>query len=103
MATLRVELEVRDYELWRSAFDKDAGGRERSGVRRYRIFRPVDNEHEVMLDLDFDSTADAAAFLDILRTKVWPSPEKAPAKIGDPRTHILEMVEAREYRGPAGG
>lgn len=103
MATLRVELEVRDYELWRSAFDKDAGGRERSGVRRYRIFRPVDNEHEVMLDLDFDSTTDAAAFLDILRTKVWPSPEKAPAKIGDPRTHILEMVEAREYRGPAGG
>ena len=37
-----------------SAFDKDAGGRERSGMRRYRIFRPVDNHHEVMLDLDFD-------------------------------------------------
>ena len=31
-ATLRVELEVRDYDLWRSAFDKDAGGRERSGA-----------------------------------------------------------------------
>lgn len=97
MTTLRVELEVRDYDLWRSAFEKDSGGRERSGARRYRIFRPVDNEHEVMLDLDFDSEADAGAFLDTLRTKVWPSREKAPAKVGEPKTHILEMVDAREY------
>jgi hypothetical protein len=49
-----VELQIRDHGLWRSALDKDAGGRERSGMRRYRIFRPVDNDHEVMLDLDFD-------------------------------------------------
>jgi hypothetical protein len=103
MTTLRIELEVRDYDLWRTAFEKDAGGRERSGARRYRIFRPVDNEHEVMLDLDFDSAADAGAFLDILRAKVWPSPEVAPAKIGEPKTHILDMVEAREYRGQTGG
>ena len=49
MATLRVELEVRDYGLWRGAFDKDAGRRKRSGMRRYRIFRPVDNDHECCL------------------------------------------------------
>lgn len=97
MTTLRVELQVRDYDMWRSAFEKDAGGRKRSGARRYRIFRPVDNDHEVMLDLDFDSAADAGAFLDTLRTKVWPSQEKAPAKVGEPETHILEMVDAREY------
>jgi hypothetical protein len=103
MTTLRVELEVRDYDSWRSAFEKDAGGRESSGARRFRIFRPVDDEHQVMLDLDFDTTTDAEAFLDILRAKVWPSPDRAPAKIGEPKTHILEMVEVREYRGPAGG
>lgn len=97
MATLRIELQVRDYDLWRSAFEKDAGGRERSGARRYRIFRPADSEHEVMLDIDFDSAADAGAFLDTLRTKVWPSREKSPAKIGEAKTHILEMVDAREY------
>ena len=41
MATLHVELDVRDYDLWREAFGRDAGGRQKSGVRRYRIFRPV--------------------------------------------------------------
>jgi len=44
MSTLRVELEVRDYDVWRNAFAQDAGGRERNGARRYRIFRPVDDE-----------------------------------------------------------
>ena len=44
MGTLRVELQVRDYDLWRGAFARDAGGRQRSGVRRYRIFRPVDDQ-----------------------------------------------------------
>ncbi len=97
MDTLRVELEVRDYGLWRSAFDKDAGGRERSGVRRYRIFRPVDDDHEVMLDLDFDTAADAGAFLDILQTKVWPSSDKAPAIVGAPTTRILQVADAHEY------
>ena len=97
MATLRVELEVRDYDLWRSAFEKDAGGRERSGARRYRIFRPVDNEHAVMLDVDFDSPEAAGVFLDTLRAEVWPSRDKAPAKVGEPKTHILEMVDARDY------
>ncbi|WP_457965940.1 hypothetical protein M1E17_05310 [Arthrobacter sp. D1-29] len=97
MATLRIDLEVRDYDLWRNAFEKDAGGRQRSGARSYRIFRPVDNEHRVMLDIDFDSVQNAGTFLDILRTKVWPSPEKSPAKMGEATTHILEMVDAREY------
>jgi hypothetical protein len=96
-ATLRVELEVRDYDRWRSAFDKDAGGRERSGARRYRVFRPVDDEHEVMLDLDFDTAEEARGFLDILRHDVWPSPEKAPAKVGEPKTRIIDLVDSYEY------
>lgn len=96
-ATLRVELKVRDYDLWRSAFDKDAGGRERSGARRYRIFRPVENEHEVMLDLDFDTATKASAFLEIMRNEVWPSPEKAPAKVGAPETRIIDLVDSHEY------
>ncbi len=95
--TLRVQLEVRDYDLWRSAFDKDAGGRERNGTRRYRIFRPVDDEHQVMLDLDFDDAAAANGFLKILRRDVWPSPEKAPAKVGAAQTSIIELLDSHEY------
>jgi hypothetical protein len=96
--TLRVELEVRDYDLWRGAFEKDAGGRARSGARRYRIFRPVDDEHRVMVDLDFDTTAAADAFLTIMRNEVWPDRDKAPAKVGAPTTHVIELVESEEYR-----
>lgn len=97
MATLRIELQVRDYELWRNAFEKDAAGRERSGAQGYRIFRPAEQDHVVMLDIDFGSAAEAGAFLNTLRTKVWPSSEKSPAKMGEAKTLILEMVEAREY------
>lgn len=97
MSTLRVELEVRDYEVWRNAFAQDAGGRQRNGARRYRIFRPVDDERKVMLDVDFDTPEDAGRFLAVMKRDVWPSPDKAPAKIGAPRTHILEMVDNEEY------
>lgn len=50
-----------------------------------------------MLDLDFDSTEQAEGFLEIMRTEVWPSPEKAPAKVGTPQTRIVELVESVEY------
>jgi len=50
-----------------------------------------------MLDLDFDTTADAGAFLETLRTKVWPSPDMAPAKVGAPTTRILQVVDVHEY------
>jgi hypothetical protein len=97
MTTLRVELQVRDYDLWREAFEGDAGGRQRSGMRRYRIFRPTDDAKCVMLDADFDSAQQAEGFLEIMRTKVWPDPKKAPAKVGTPQTRIVELVESREY------
>lgn len=97
MSTLRVELEVRDYDTWRDAFAKDAAGRQRNGARRYRIFRPVDDARKVMIDVDFDTPADADSFLGIMKREVWPSPDKAPAKVGEPRTHILEMVESEDY------
>ncbi len=92
-------MKVRDYDMWRQAFEGDAGGRERSGVRRYRIFRPVDVHDQVLLDLDFDSRKEAEGFLTILREEVWTSAEKAPAKLGIPETRIVELVESEEYAG----
>ena len=35
VATLRLEIEVRDYDLWRGAFERDAGGRQQAGMRCY--------------------------------------------------------------------
>ena len=50
-----------------------------------------------MVDLDFDTAKEAQGFLEILRTQVWPSPEKAPAKTGTPTTRIVELVDSHEY------
>ena len=97
MATLRIDLEVKDYDLWRTAFGKDAGGRGRHGARRHRIFQAADDEHRVSLDIDFSTVGEAEQFLTVLRDRVWPSPDRAPAKIGAPSARIIEMVEAEDY------
>jgi hypothetical protein len=98
MATLRIDLEVQDYHLWRTAFGKDAGGRGRHGARRHRIFQAAGDERRVSSDIDFSTMAEAERFLTVLRDEVWPSPDKAPAKIGAPAARIIEMVEAEDYR-----
>ncbi len=95
--TMKIELEVRDYNLWRQAFAQDRAGRAAHGMRRYRIYRPVDDEKRVMIDSDWDAAASAQRFLDVMRAQVWPDPEKAPAKVGQPRTVITELVETHEY------
>jgi hypothetical protein len=66
-------------------------------MRRYRIFRPVDDERRVLLDGDFDDAASAQQFLEAMRTQVWPDPQKAPAKVGQPKIIIANLVETHEY------
>ena len=97
MVTLRVRLMVHDYNMWRAAFDKDAGGREAHGCTGYRIFRPTDDDNRVELDLDFESATQAETFLGVLRNEVWPSSDKAPAKVGAPETSTLELMESHSY------
>lgn len=40
---LRIEHRVPDYDQWKQAFDNDPVGRERMGVRRYRVLRSLDD------------------------------------------------------------
>jgi hypothetical protein len=98
MATLRIDLKVRDFDMWRDAFGKDAGGRGRHGARRHRIFRAAGDDRRVTLDIDFDTPSEADSFLRVLRNDVWSSSEKAPAKVGTPSAQIIDLVESHEYR-----
>jgi hypothetical protein len=66
-------------------------------VRRYRTFRPVDNDHQAHLDLDFDTMKATGGCLDILRNEVWPSPDTAPAKVGTPSARIIDLVQGHDY------
>ena len=97
MATLRIDIEVRDFDMWRDAFGKDAGGRGEHGARCHRIFRAVGDEGKVTVDIDFDTPSEADAFLTVLRNDVWSSADKAPAKVGKPSAQIIDLVESQEY------
>ena len=96
MATLRIEHSISDFDTWKGAFDRFSGIRQNSGVRRHRIFRPVDDPSYIMLDLDFDQVGAAEAFLAILRRDVWGSSDASPALVGSPQARIIEMAESNE-------
>jgi hypothetical protein len=87
MATLHIEHRITDFDTWASAFNRFADARRDGGVRGYRVLRPVDEPAYVVIDLDFDSTGQANAFLDFLKTSVWVD---APALVGTPETMVLE-------------
>jgi len=86
---LRIEHPVPDYDAWKAAFDADPAGRARSGVRDFRVLRPVDDEHHVMVDLEFDTPAEAEAMLASLRA-LWKRVEGT--LITHPSARIVEMV-----------
>jgi hypothetical protein len=94
MTTLHIEHPISDFATWKAAFDRFAAVRQQSGVRGHRIQQPVDDPQYIVVDLDFDSAVEAARFLEFLETRIWSSPESSPALAGDPRTAILEPVEA---------
>ena len=94
MAILRIEHPVVDYARWKQAFDSDPVGRERSGVRRYRVMRAVDDPNDVMIDLEFDTREEAEALLAAMRV-VWD--RVAGTLVTSPRARIVEAVEARAY------
>jgi hypothetical protein len=94
MFVLHIEHPIRDFSVWKQAFDNDPAGRQRSGVRRYQIFRPIDDPKYVVIDLEFDSSNAAETFLGVMR-QVWQSPQAAPALGGTPQTRIVEIVESK--------
>jgi hypothetical protein len=94
MTILRIEHPVGDYEAWKAAFDADPVGRERSGVRRYQILRPIDDPNYVMIDLEFDTVDEAETLLASMRV-IWDRVQGT--FMSDPRARIVGPVETAEY------
>jgi hypothetical protein len=91
MPTLHIEHKITDYATWSNAFSSFADARRQAGVRHEQIRRATDDERWVVIDLDFDTTEEAGAFLGFLRANVWGTP-LAPALVGAPAAKILEEV-----------
>ncbi len=94
MILLHIEHPVPDFEAWKAAFDSDPVGRQKSGVRRYRVLRPVDNPNYAIIDLEFDSVNQAESLLAAMQ-QVW---QRVGGTImHDPQWRISEVVETRDY------
>jgi hypothetical protein len=89
MATLRIEHPITDFGTWRTAFGRFDGARADGGVLAARIYRPIDDDTYVLIDLDFATADQAQRFAQFLRTRVWPVSDNAPALAGTPVTRIL--------------
>ena len=95
MYLVRIEHPIPDFVAWKKAFDSDPVGREKSGVRRYRVLRPIDDPKYVMVDLEFDSSSEAETFHGAMRD-LWRGAE-AKGLIARPQARIVEAVESKEY------
>ena len=94
MVVLQVEHPVADFDAWKLAFDQDPVNRQQSGVRRYRVLRPVNQPDFAIIELEFDGLAQAEAMRDALQDH-WRTLEAA--LMHGPETRIVEIVEIVEF------
>jgi hypothetical protein len=90
MFTLSIEHAISDFATWKQAFDRFAEARQKAGVVRRRIRRPVDDPHYLVIELDFDAQENADNFRQFLHDVVWTNRDASPALAGAPTSRILE-------------
>ena len=96
MPTLQLEHAVKDFAMWKAAFDRDPIDRRGLGVRRHRVFRPTDDPNYVVVELEFETVDEAQACWNALN-ELWGAGEAAPALSGAPRVRIVDTVEDQQY------
>ena len=93
MAVVRIEHSVPSFDKWKQAFDRDPADRKGSGVRRYQILRLQNEPNYVMIDLEFDNSAEAEAFVQKMQ-RIWDGPAKGVML--NPRARIADFVEGKD-------
>ncbi len=93
MPILRIEHAVPDFSGWKRAFDSDPADRKGSGVRRYQVFRSIEDPNYVLIDLEFDTLSDAEGLLTKMR-RVWSGDGQKVMR--NPQARIVETVETIE-------
>ena len=68
-------------------------------MRRYQVYRPVDDPNFIAVDLEFDARDQAEAFKAGLE-ELWRSPQAAAALGGIPRARIVDVVETQGILTP---
>src|SRR5206468_1670015 len=89
---------VHDFDEWLTTFNSFAAFRTEGGVNALTVRRGVDDPNFVAVDLQFDTTDRARAFLHRLESEVWPN---TPLLESPPATWILESVGDEFPRVPS--
>jgi hypothetical protein len=95
MILLHIEHTVADFDGWKASFDTYEEFRQKSGVKRYRVSRPVDNPNFAMIDLEFDSLSEAEILLAGVQ-QVWQRVNGT--LINDPQWRFSEVVQTKEFQ-----
>jgi len=90
---------VSDFSEWKKLFDSDPLGREASGVRRVSIERPVDDDHTVIGELEFDSRGEAETFASRLE-EIWKG--SAGGTVSNAGYRVTEVVEQQQFGSESG-
>jgi hypothetical protein len=93
MASLHIEHPITDLATWVEAFTAIGEIRRRAGVTAEAVRHPEGDDRYVVVDLEFDTSEHAHAFLHFLETQIWAVPENAPALAGTPEARVLETVQ----------
>jgi hypothetical protein len=95
MILLHIEHTVMDFDNWKASFDSYEEFRQKSGVCRYRVSRPVDNANYAVIDLEFDTLGQAEALLANVQ-QVWQRVDGTLIK--DPQWRFSQVVEEKELQ-----
>ena len=90
MYVIRIEHPVPDYDGWRRAFDSDPLDRKGAGVRRFKVFRSVEDPNHVLIDLELQTLREAEALLSTLHA-MWGRVEGTV--MSNARAQIISQVE----------
>lgn len=93
MPTLHIEHRITDLATWLAAFHGFGATRRQAGVTAETVRHLHGDERFIVIDLEFDTSEGAHAFLRFLETKVWAVPANSPALDGSPEARVLEDVE----------
>lgn len=97
MVVLRIEHSVQDFEMWKKqGFDSDPLDRQGSGVVSYRIYRPMDDPKNAMIDLEFTTANEANVMLSKLE-KMWGNVKEQFGWDSLPSARIVDIIESKAY------
>jgi hypothetical protein len=95
MTTLHIEHAINNIDTWLEGFARFESARAQAGVRALQVQQPIDDPRYIVVDLTFDTVADAEKFREFLEQNVWSTNANAPALVGTPQTRLLKPVQTR--------